>query len=89
MKSIVTAFLVCAALNAGTPWTAQDKAMEGSVVFSLGVDWLQTRYIARHPEQWHETNPILGRHPDPVAVDAYFLLCGAAHVVIANHLSGK
>jgi hypothetical protein len=40
----------------------------------LVVDWLQTLYIARHPELFRETNVILGEHPSVRAVCAYFTL---------------
>lgn len=39
------------------------------------VDWLQTIYIALHPAQFYERNPILGLHPTVRQVNAYFLAC--------------
>ena len=41
---------------------------------SIIADWGQTRYIANHPEQYHEAfNPILGNHPSTGRVDAWFV----------------
>jgi hypothetical protein len=47
----------------------------------LVVDWLQSRFIAENPERFSETNPILGEHPSPDAVDVYFICCIAATLV--------
>lgn len=38
----------------------------------LLADWNQSRQIARHPEIYHEKNPIIGRHPSTRRVDLYF-----------------
>jgi hypothetical protein len=38
----------------------------------LLIDWGQTRYIATHPDQFRENNPLLGRHPSLLTVDVYF-----------------
>jgi len=49
----------------------------------LVVDWLQTRFIADHPERFTESNLILGEHPSLRAVDIYFACCVAATMVLA------
>jgi len=36
------------------------------------ADWLQTRYISTHPNEWSELNPIIGEHPAPGSVNSYF-----------------
>ncbi len=50
-------------------------------VVLLGIDWLQTLYIAKHPLEYFEVNFILGKHPTVQRVTAYFaawaLLCVA------------
>ena len=50
----------------------------------LVVDWLQTRYIADNPDDYHEINPIMGEHPSIGEVNAYFL--GS---IIAMNLIGE
>lgn len=40
---------------------------------SIAADWGQTRYIAKHPDQYHEMNPILGDHPSTGDVNRYFI----------------
>ena len=37
------------------------------------ADWSQTRYIARHPGQYYEINPIIGKHPSVDKVDRHFV----------------
>lgn len=44
-------------------------------ILTLIIDWLQTRYIAKHPEKYSELNVILGPHPSVVAVNIYFMIC--------------
>ena len=79
--------MVCALAIAATPATAADEwtvpqATKATALAVLTVaDWAQTRNIARHPERWHETNPMLGRHPSVGDVDKHFAvasLIGAA-----------
>jgi hypothetical protein len=36
------------------------------------LDLLQTLNIAKHPEKWHELNPLLGKHPTSGAVVTMF-----------------
>lgn len=39
----------------------------------FALDWMQTRYIADHPEQFAEKNTDLGLHPTTGEVNRYFL----------------
>jgi hypothetical protein len=45
---------------AADEWTRSEKAWEAAWQFTHGIDWLQTRYIAEHPDDYSEINPILG-----------------------------
>ena len=81
------AALGLAAAAAATPataadeWTAPQASKAASLAALTVADWAQTRNIARHPERWHETNPMLGRHPSVGDVDKHFAvasLIGAA-----------
>lgn len=62
--------------QAGDPWSEVQQASGIALGTLLLVDYLQTRQIAKQPEIYHETNPVLGRHPSLGAVNAYF--AGAA-----------
>jgi hypothetical protein len=54
------------------PLTKGDMAWMGVNTTLLGVDWGQTRNIAFHPDDYHEFNPILGRHPSAGTVNTHF-----------------
>ena len=72
--------------HAADPWDTTDKALGATVLAATVMDWSQTRYIARHPYEYHELNPTLPSHPSVGQVDAHFaggILIGAA---IANWL---
>jgi hypothetical protein len=52
----------------------------------LVIDWRQTLVIARNPLLWYERNPLLGKHPSPTKVHAYFaascaFLAGAVYLL--------
>lgn len=55
-------------------WDAQDTILEVVHTGLWLIDWHQTAEISRHPERWHEHNPILGHHPSARATDNYFIL---------------
>ena len=38
------------------------------------ADWLQSLNIAKHPLDFHEMNPVLGRHPSEGSVNTYMAL---------------
>lgn len=79
-------FILIIALSYGcasAKWTKEDTYRQAGFVAVTGVDWLQTREIAKSPGKYRETNPILGEHPSLEKVDAYFAVCVAAHTSIA------
>lgn len=52
---------------------------------TLGIDWLQTRQVAKNPDKWQEEwNWLLDEHPSERAVDNYF-----AGVILGNILMHK
>jgi hypothetical protein len=58
----------------------------GIVIIALAlhcIDFLQTLTIAKLPDQWYEkANPILGKHPPPLAVKIYFALIAVVLVLL-------
>ena len=46
------------------------------------IDWGQTLRIADNPDQYHEKNPILGRHPSRGRVNTYMLAGAILHPVV-------
>jgi hypothetical protein len=82
VASLLLAILSAPALS--EPWDRADLALGGVAVSALVVDWGQTRYIAKHPERYRETNPILGDHPSVGRVNAYFAGSILATALIAD-----
>lgn len=67
-------------------WTDNDTKVEAAYLVLHAIDWSQTRYIAAHPQELHETNQILGEHPSDAEVNRYFILAGLLHAGIAYAL---
>lgn len=68
-------------------WTGDDSKRQIVYAMLHGLDWGQTRDIASQPGKYKETNPILGPHPHPDKVNAYFGATGLGHVATALLLS--
>ena len=69
---IATFALQAQAQTTNTEWTTTQYALLTSALTLHVVDWGQTRTIAMNPDKYHETNPILGRHPSTGKVNTYF-----------------
>lgn len=67
-------------------WTTEDSYRQAGFVAITGIDWMQTRKIAKNPDEYHEHNPILGSHPSTEKVDAYFAAGIVTHTAIAMAL---
>ena len=74
---------------AGDPWDRTDKVLGVGAATMLMIDWGQTRYIAKHPERYTETNRILGEHPSVGSVNNYFLAVGIGSYFLANALPSE
>lgn len=74
MKKLVFLFsvlLLRSSIVKADEWKTADTALLSGAVVMLSVDWAQTLYIVNHPA-YHETNPLLGRHPSSGKVNLYF-----------------
>ena len=54
-------------------WSPTDKGLFVANTVVTVIDWGQTRYISKHPEQYREMNPWLGPHPSTQNVDLFFV----------------
>ena len=81
-------FLVSPALAEDNKWTKADTARQLTFTAITGVDWLQTKEIARNPK-YYETNPYLGKYPSQRKVDTYFAFCVSGHAIISYLLPTK
>ena len=68
-------------------WSNEDTQRQLAYFLLHGIDWGQTKTIARNPDKYYERNPILGRHPSAGAVDKYFALTGLGHAGLSLLLS--
>lgn len=87
MKTILVAALLLITPSAhADDWSTADSYREAAYLTLHVADWLQTRQIAKNPDQWRETNYILGAHPSTNAVDAYMISVAAIQLAIAYAL---
>lgn len=70
-------------------WNWKDTVLEGTFVTLTVIDWGQTRGIALHPNQYRETNPLLGSHPSITKVDTFIPAGIIIHGVISMALPPK
>jgi hypothetical protein len=82
-------FLIATPSYAFDPWSKEDVALEAAFLTVDFLDWGQTRYIAKHPDKFHEHNLVLGRHPEVQKVDMYFLSTALLHIGIVTVLPQK
>ena len=68
-------------------WTEEEKNKELLYLLLHGLDWAQTRTIAKNPNKYSEINPILGRHPSTGRVNNYFLATGLGHLGLNDMLN--
>ena len=67
-------------------WTRKDARKELAYQALHGIDWLQTKEVARNPD-YVELNPIIGQNPTQAEVDRYFLVTGLLHAGVTCSLS--
>lgn len=71
-------------------WSAGDLARQAASLAVLGVDWGQTRTMAKDPAHYKELNPItsriIGEHPSTGQVNNYFATKAVTEALLANSL---
>ena len=71
------------------PMTKEQKVMQGTYLGVHSIDWMQTRYIAKHPDEYHEINPLMGKHPSVGEVNRYMAASAILHTGITKSLPGE
>ena len=71
------------------PMTKDQKVMQGTYLGVHAIDWGQTRYIAKHPDEHYEINPLMGKHPSTEEVDAYMISSALLHTGITMSLPSQ
>lgn len=64
-------------------WTQEDTKYQTAFIMTALVDWGQTLYIARNPDEYEENNRILGSHPSRDKVNMYFPIAIGLHTAVA------
>ena len=87
--SLFLTFTGLAVSYSADKWTTEDIMLEVTALGLKAIDWRQTRTIAKHPNLYWETNPILGEHPSIEAINRYFITTALGHVFITHLLPQK
>lgn len=87
--AVAAVAFACAATATAGEWTEDQKRMGAALAAVSVVDWAQTRYIADNPDRFHETNPIMGRHPSIGRVDRYFATSVLVGAVVLDALPSE
>ncbi len=82
-------FLSTLNIQAADEWRAEDIKLEVLYLGLKTIDWMQTRYASTRPEQYHEVNPLMSKHPSDAEVNQYFLATAIGHVVVTHLLPAK
>ena len=86
-KIILIALAIVSTTTQAQSWTTEERAWGAVAGTLLLADWATTRYGTRHwNEGYHETNPVLGRHPHQDRVDLHFLIGIPAIYLFADYL---
>lgn len=84
------AFNLGEAKAADTTWQPHQYALAAATLAFHIADWGQTRHIAVEPENYYEkgliTRDVIGRNPDPQAVDLYMFGTGALFLATAHYM---
>ncbi len=86
---ILMALLLVSCSSVSYKWTKSDKIGQIMALTALTADWMQTKYIATHGNEYREMNPILGEHPSKGQVNAYFAGLAAFNVGASMILPSK
>jgi len=74
------------------PWSKADTGREILYQGLHLIDWAQTITIAQNPDQYHENNFILGKHPSVAGVNIYMGASAILHLsltlLVPDHYRG-
>ena len=70
---ILALALLSAPAHAGS-WDEENTRLHVPLTALMIIDLGQTLYIADHPKEYHEMNPLINKHPSRKEVTEYFVL---------------
>jgi len=83
----LSALLLIISIPAHAGWTTGEKVAEVTYLTLHTADWLQTRFIAKHPQTYYESfNTVLGSHPSVGKVNLWFASTALLQPLIADAL---
>jgi hypothetical protein len=86
-KIILISLALISTTTQAQSWTVEERAWGVAAGALLLADWATTRYGSRHwNEGYHETNPLMGRHPHQDRVDLHFLIAIPAVYLFADYI---
>lgn len=90
MKTIILAVLLLASSSvfSADEWRTSDTYRETAFQVLNIIDWGQTRYIAEHPDDFHErdSQQFIGLHPTSGRTDAFMAEIAVLHYAISRTL---
>ena len=93
MRAILLLLCVASCLFAAScahdSWTRTDTVLLAGGLALKGIDYAQTKEIARDPNYYENTNGFLGPDPDQNDVDLWFAGSAALQAVVAWFLPEK
>ena len=87
--AIITSMFLSTNAVSADEWTDGQTSKAIALALLTAADWGQTRNIARNPNKWHETNPMLGEHPSVSKVDSHFIMSSVVGAVVLHSLPSK
>lgn len=76
-------------LQAQDKWTKADMNYQVAYTVLHLIDWGQTRYISKHPNEHYEINPLIGKHPSIGRVNTFMISSLILHTGISYLLPSK
>ncbi len=89
MKIIILLIIFLCPSIVHAEWSGSDTAREVVWQGLHVADWGQTLEIARNPVDYHEVNPVIGKHPSVRRVNLYMLSSAVVHAGVSYVLPEK
>lgn len=88
MYKFIFALLLLSSSAVADEWRETDTYREVTFQILNIIDWGQTRYVAKHPEQYQESESawLIGQHPSTTDVDRLMVMSAILHPIISNYL---
>ena len=82
---VISMLLIVTGCGYFDKWTREDKILQCTQLIVQGLDWQQTKEIARN-DDFYETNPMIGEYPTQWEVDRYFLISASTGMLVSHVL---